>query len=456
MNDKLKRVAIYIRVSSDKQAKTGDSLREQEDTLKEYVEKSNELLLYSTYIDDGISGQKLKRDEFSRLMEDVKLGNIDLIIFTKLDRWFRSLRHYLNTQAILEQYKVHWTAVSQAFFDTTTAHGRAFVAQSMTWAELEAQTGSERIRAVFDNKVKMGEAISGNAPYGYVVKDKKFVPNDKASDVINIFNHYNKTNNLTDTLRYMANDLDMVRTPSGLRNLLKNKKYIGHFRDNQNYCEPIIDIELFNDVQQALSTNIKSNTIHDYIFSGLLRCENCDHKLNSTFKTYYSGVKKDGTRTRYPKKACYRCRYANQIPKCKNTKEFKESVVEKYLLENISSIVTDLIKGIQAEEAARINYGDRIKKIETKIDRLKLAYLNEIISLDEYKNDRVELVNQIADLQTPVKTNKKDLTELNKFIDKDFFNNYDSLTVVEKRRLWRSIIKEITVNYDKEYKITFL
>ena len=131
------RTAIYIRVSTDQQAKKGDSVDAQLDTCREYVEKHDNLVLYDTYVDDGVSGQKIKRGDFSRLMNDVRSGQIDLIIFTKLDRWFRSLRHYLNTQATLEANHCAWLAVDQPYFDTSTPHGRAFVAQSMTFAELE-------------------------------------------------------------------------------------------------------------------------------------------------------------------------------------------------------------------------------------------------------------------------------------------------------------------------------
>ena len=135
----LLRVAIYIRVSTDKQVKDGDSMRDQLATGQKYIDSHENMILVDTYIDDGISGQKLKRDDFQRLIDDVRAGRIDLIIFTRLDRWFRNLRHYLNTQDILDKHGVSWTAIEQPYFDTSTPHGRAFVNNSMIWAELEAQ-----------------------------------------------------------------------------------------------------------------------------------------------------------------------------------------------------------------------------------------------------------------------------------------------------------------------------
>lgn len=180
----LLRVAIYIRVSTDKQVKDGDSMRDQLATGQKYIDSHENMILVDTYIDDGISGQKLKRDDFQRLIDDVRAGRIDLIIFTRLDRWFRNLRHYLNTQDILDKHGVSWTAIEQPYFDTSTPHGRAFVNNSMIWAELEAQNDSDRILGVFDDKVDNGEVLSGSTPLGYTIVNKHLVPDDDAPTAV--------------------------------------------------------------------------------------------------------------------------------------------------------------------------------------------------------------------------------------------------------------------------------
>ena len=72
----LLRVAIYIRVSTDKQVKDGDSMRDQLATCQKYIDSHENMILVDTYIDDGISGQKLKRDDFQRLLDDVRAGRI--------------------------------------------------------------------------------------------------------------------------------------------------------------------------------------------------------------------------------------------------------------------------------------------------------------------------------------------------------------------------------------------
>ena len=230
-------VAIYVRVSTDRQAKKGDSIDEQLSTCKNYIDSKENMVLAGTYIDDGISGRKINRGDFEQLLDDVRLGRIDLIIFTKLDRWFRSLRHYLNTQAILEANHCDWLAVDQPYFDTTTPHGRAFVAQSMTFAELEAENDSVRIRDVFDYKYRQGEVLSGKVPLGYSIENKHLVLNQDADKVLHIFQFYAECGSLNQTISHLERDMGIIMSQDNLKkSVLKNKKYIGVFRDNDHYC----------------------------------------------------------------------------------------------------------------------------------------------------------------------------------------------------------------------------
>ena len=86
------RTALYIRVSTEEQAMHGLSLEAQDAALTDYANK-NDLTIVNRYIDDGITARKAmtKRRALMRLLDDVKAGKIDQIIFTKLDRWFRNV-----------------------------------------------------------------------------------------------------------------------------------------------------------------------------------------------------------------------------------------------------------------------------------------------------------------------------------------------------------------------------
>lgn len=451
----IKHVALYLRVSSDRQAKTGDSLREQIETLQDYADKHDDMVVFDTYIDDGISGQKLARDEFARLMEDVKSGSIDIILFTKLDRWFRSLRHYLNTQAILDEYNVSWTAVSQPFFDTTTAHGRAFVAQSMTWAELEAQNDSERILDVFESKVKFGEVISGNTPLGYRIENKKLVPDENAKYVVEIFERYKKTSSLTDVMLYMRENYGLDRTTSTYRrSILKNKKYIGEFRGNTNYCEPIIDKETFDLVQHLLSKNIRANKAHNYMFAGLVRCGDCGSAMAAHQVHGVGHPRLDGTRKKY-KRSGYRCKKHFDQKLCDNKKILFETTLEKYLISHLRDDLEEYIAEYELAVSPVINTNAKRKKIEDKIERLKDLYLNDLISMDEFKLDRAKFIDQlnaIPEQDAP----KKDLTKVKELLNSSFEDIYDTFDFNEKIRFWRLILKEIRFSSERSINPIFL
>ena len=451
----LLRVAIYIRVSTDKQVKDGDSMRDQLATGQKYIDSHENMILVDTYIDDGISGQKLKRDDFQRLIDDVRAGRIDLIIFTRLDRWFRNLRHYLNTQDILDKHGVSWTAIEQPYFDTSTPHGRAFVNNSMIWAELEAQNDSDRILGVFDDKVDNGEVLSGSTPLGYTIVNKHLVPDDDAPTAVAIFQYYRKTGNLSMTLRYMESEFGLVRSAASLKNMLTNTKYIGEFRDNKNYCPAIIDRDLFFDVQRLLKINIKSGKKHDYIFSGLVVCDDCDHIMSGCQQRAKGRVRADGTQIVY-KYSVYRCRQGVNLHHCPNRKLVFETTLEKMLLERIRPELENYIAEYEVANLPALRTDAKRRSVEGKMQKLKDLYLNDLITMDEFKLDREKLLMQLEKINAEDSRPVKDLSYLKNFLKMDFESVYDSLSIPERRELWRSIVKEIRVDHDKNIHIIFL
>lgn len=457
--NKLIHVAIYIRVSTDKQAKKGDSLEEQNDTLREYVDKNENMVLFRVYIDDGVSGQKLNRDDFTSLMNDVQSGLVDLIIFTRLDRWFRSLRHYLNTQAILEEHGVSWTAVSQPFFDTSTAHGRAFVAQSMTWAELEAQNDSERIIAVFDNKVKHGEVITGVTPIGYDNVNKHLVPNKDADKIIKLYDYYYHNPNIRNAMRYSADELGIVRSHHQIKRIIQNTKYKGVYRDNPSYCQPIVEESIWNECNRLISRNQRSNKTHEYVFAGLLICSDCGKKMSACTVKHRKHLKSgdtvslDGTdgHYRYP---AYRCQGYSMADKCLNRKQFFEKSLEKRLIEMLKPELEKYIAEYEISRRPVNNTAAQVRNIENKIAKLKELYVNDLITMDEFKIDRSRYEEQLAALDVnniPI----RDLSQIRSLLSKDIDSIYNTMNISEKQFFWRSIIDSIQIDREKDIIISF-
>lgn len=443
-------VAIYVRVSTDRQAKKGDSIDEQLSTCKNYIASKENMVLAGTYIDDGISGRKIKRGDFEQLLDDVRLGRVNLIIFTKLDRWFRSLRHYLNTQAILEANHCDWLAVDQPYFDTTTPHGRAFVAQSMTFAELEAENDSVRIRDVFDYKYRQGEVLSGKVPLGYSIENKHLVLNQDADKALHIFQFYAECGSLNQTISHLERDMGIIMSQDNLKkSVLKNKKYIGVFRDNDHYCPALVPVDLFERVQELLAINIKVSQKYSYVFSGLLRCAHCGQAFSGAMRK----IKKrngDG----YYKYPFYRCHGAYPNKRCVNRKIIFESYIERYLLSNIKDLLQKYIADYEIAAAKVVDYDSRRASILKKIDKLKDLYVNDIITMDELKQDKERYTKELESL--PRNQSQKDMAPIRKLLKMDLNSVYETLDPAERRQLWRSVIKEIQIDDRRNLKVIFL
>ena len=134
----LKRAGLYIRVSTDEQAKHGFSLAEQRADLEKYA-KQHGYMVYDVYADEGNTARKAisRRRELQRLLADVKAGNVDIICFKCLDRWFRNIADYYKVQEILDQYHVDWEC-TQEEYNTTTTNGRLMLNLKLTIAQNES------------------------------------------------------------------------------------------------------------------------------------------------------------------------------------------------------------------------------------------------------------------------------------------------------------------------------
>ena len=442
----MKRVALYMRVSTDAQAKEGDSIPAQKDALRKYATDRDDMIIVDEYIDDGISGTKLNRDEFQRMLSDVKNGRIDLVLVTKLDRLHRSLRNFLNMQDTFDQCHVNWLAIWEPMYDSSTPQGRMIINTMMNLAQFEAENTGQRIRQVFRYKVQQGEVLSGNQPVGYSIVDKKLVPNDLAPQVLDIYEHYAKTGNLNETQRYANVKYGWVRQKHVVKDLLRNRKYIGEFQGNPNYCEPIIPVDIFNEVQRQLDMNIKTDQKHIYIFSGLLKCGICGRRLggNRNRKIYNT----------------YRCpKHFSKSEFCPNSKVVSENALEKYLLENIKDIMEQRISDYEIEQKKVVDNSAAIKKVERKIGKLKELYVNDLIGLEEYKKDRDDLLEQLVSLERgqQMLPRSYDIESLKNLLNMNIMGIYNTMDSSEKRRFWRGIVQYIIFhpNAKERYEIVF-
>ena len=446
----MKRVAIYIRVSSDKQAQEGDSIAAQRDALRKHIDSRDDLVFAGEYLDDGISGTKADRDELQRLLDDVRAGKIDLILITKLDRWFRSVRHYTATQEILDRHGVAWTAIWEPIYDTSTPQGRLIVNQMMSIAQFEAENTGQRIRQVQAYKVSQGEVISGTTPHGYSIVDKHLVPNQYADSVLTAFKAFSRNGSINGTLVEISGLDGLPRLQRGLKAMLSNPIYIGEYRSNKSFCQPIVPRDLWEDVQRQLPMNVKKSQRYCYIFSGLLACGDCGRSLaGNTRKRMRSKSQRIEVTLQY------RCplHFQRKPAQCGNTKVLSEPALEKVLLAELEKTIHAV--DIEVKPAKAKDNSAQIAALERKIDRLKELYLNELITLDEYKRDKAGMLERAEQLRADAEKtpNFAKIRGLNGVPVKDI---YQTFTPQERRRFWRGIIKKIRFNHIREIQIEYL
>ena len=138
-------IAIYVRVSTSEQAKSGYSVGEQVDRLKSYC-KALGYKNPKVYNDAGFSGAKIDRPALSLLINDVKAKKIEKVLVYKLDRLSRSQKDTLMLiEDIFLKNGCDFVSISENF-DTSTPLGRAMIGILAVFAQLEREQIKERIQ----------------------------------------------------------------------------------------------------------------------------------------------------------------------------------------------------------------------------------------------------------------------------------------------------------------------
>lgn len=445
---KAKRVALYARVSSDRQAREGDSIPAQIDALNKYAKEHNYQII-GTFIDDGISGTKDDRDELQNLLRMVEADKVDLILFCKLDRWFRSIRHYINTQAILDAHHVDWLAIWEPVYDTTTPAGRLIVNQMMSIAQFEAENTGSRIRQIQAYKVANREVISGTCTPGYRIENKHYVVDPEKADAVRLaFDTFNQTGSYADTIR-ATYGTGLPTTANGMKNLLKREIYIGRAHDLDDFAPALIDVDTFQSVQKQINMQRRqSKCKHVYLFSGLLKCAECGAVMASLAR------KRSGRNIHL----MYRCpkHYQRTVKTCSNAKIVYESVLERYLVAQFPALVINQIEVLEAKQKPIRSAQAERERIERKIDRLKDLYVNDLIDLEEYKTDKERLLADLASIPTEQQADETALDALRSLVGLNLEEIYTGMTRAEKRLFWRSVVKEIRFDKDRNFFVDFV
>lgn len=446
LKPKLIRVALYIRVSGEEQKIKGLSLESQRERLEAYAREQGWVIV-GIYIDAAKTARKKlhKRSEFQQMLDAVRHDEVDMLLFTRLDRWFRSVPDYYKVMEVLEAHNCEWKTIDDGEgYDTTTASGRLYINIKLSIAQNEADLDGERIDVVFDSKVQHGTVLSGKCPFWLRVNDEKrleLVP-EKTAILQDAFDYYEQSTSQRATIKYIRETYGVNWCDATFRRMLHDKLAIGVYdrngRYNPNFCPAAISPEQFERVQELTKRNSRSNpTGKVYIFTGVLVCDECRHNMVG-YKTrgiYY-----------------YRCNQHFQRGRCSHNHSAREDRVEAWLFEHLSDEIEkyEVSWDVQAAGRKKTAAGVERATLKRKLAKLKELYVNDLIDMEEYKKDYETYSAALLKLdEAQVEEKKVDLSGVRQIVSKGFREIYDTLTREEKRTLWKSVLKEIRIDNDQ-------
>lgn len=179
--------ALYIRVSTERQAEEGYSLDAQQDRLLAYCQAQGwPVDAEHIYIDAGVSGKSANREQFQAMMSAARSGSITRIVAMKLDRIARNVKDFLSIVDELKSAGCDLVLIKESF-DTSTPHGKFALTMFAAMAELEAATITERVMSGKAQKANEGGYNGSAARLGYDYDGETFTLNDQAHTVEGIF-----------------------------------------------------------------------------------------------------------------------------------------------------------------------------------------------------------------------------------------------------------------------------
>ena len=398
MDNEKKIAGLYIRVSTEDQAREGFSLPEQEKRLRAMCEyKGYEI--YKLYKDAGISAKTGNtRPAFEELLQDIRDKKCNTIVVLKLDRLTRSVFDLEGIMNFLEENNAYLDCANEEI-NTTNSSGKMVARLLTTVSQNEIERTSERTKFGLSEAIKEGH-IPARAPLGYKHIDKKLVPDPLTKDiVIRIYNLYFEGKSYYNIATIFNEEQVLGKTnwkDTGILRIISNEVYKGDYvhgkRTNhptlyKDVVEPIVSKEMWDNCQVQKKKNQKNYMrTQTYIFLQKLKCPKCgrilaggaSHKIKSDKWYFY-----------------YRCENCkSNIHEDKIEDKIKvlladileyDNVVNEFFLPVLKSKIDNPKEQLEKE----------LKSLNNKRDRIRKAYIDELFTEEEFKQESKLIENQI-------------------------------------------------------------
>jgi len=446
--DKIIKAALYVRVSTDRQAEEGYSIDVQTERLIAFTKTMDGDVSYELYIDDGFSGASLVRPAMQRLITAASDKTITHVCVYKLDRLSRSQKDTLHLiEDIFLPNNIAFVSIQESF-NTATAFGRAVVGILSVFAQLERENIYERTRSGMQKRVEAGFwPGGGGVPFGYDynLDTGILVPNSDADTVRQIYDLYLKGYNLQN----IANILGLKYEKLAAQILLR-KTNVGIIEYNgieyAGQHEPIVSHEIFDRAillhTQRSEKNIVTSTKH--LLTGLVYCGICGSKLRYQ-KWGNAGYKL----------VCYSQQiskpYLVRDPNCDNESVWA-SDIESAVIADLMTMTAEEISDDDAGPSVSLPEALKKKKsaLELKLKRLYDLYsesensvllesINEVLSEIKKLDEKIKEESERGIWSQSAAAAKEQLKNIEK--------TWNYMDMPEKRNLICSVIEKITVTH---------
>ena len=412
---------LYARKSTDIEDKQVLSIEAQITELRAFGKQNN-----LDIVEEFIEKQSAKipgRPIFGEMLKRIEKGEANGILTWHPDRLARNSVDGGKIIYLIDCGRIT-TLKFPTFWFEPTPQGKFMLNIAFGQSKYYIDSLSENVRRGLRQKVRQGE-YPGPAPIGYINDSRTktvVVDRKKARIIKRTFELYAKNNScFEDIANFLAQNGILRRSgkvwhKDRVKYLLSNPFYYGHFRYAKEVYEgkhePIIAKKLFDEVQEVLKQRGRprhKTEIEPQIFCGLLKCDTCGMMITGEYRVK---KQKNGNVHDY---IYYHCTKKNKAIKCPEPCIRQEELEKQIssLLQKVSlrtdwaeklnaRMEKDKTKSVQSVSAFVQESENKIKIINTKLQRLLDGYLEQDIEREIYRQEKAKLLSEKKSLEEKI------------------------------------------------------
>lgn len=435
----LKNVGIYVRVSTEEQAKEGYSIAAQKEKLKAYC-VSQGWANYKFYIDEGKSAKDIHRPSLELMLRHIEQGIINTVLVYRLDRLTRSVRDLYSLLDYFDKYNAVFRSATEVY-DTGSATGRLFITLVAAMAQWERENLGERVKMGQVEKARQGQ-YSAPAPFGFTKEGEYLVKNPQEGEILlDMVDKIKKGYSLRELADYLDESDAMPRRGykwhiASILVMLKNPVLYGAFRWGDELIEDAFEGYISKEEFEQLP--------------------NCGNRLTSERSKYFR--KRDNKHVESNHYRCQACLLNKRPTIGGSEKKFERALIE--YMKNVKPRLEPKIPEEKQQDFDKLH--QKILSIEKQRKKYQKAWSMDLMTDQEFEQLMAETKDALQKAQTALEQEKTfhkpknpiDIKRAKEIVTM-FNKSWSVLTSEEKRQIVQELIKQIEFE-KKDRKIKIL